>query len=182
MILPKNTHFSNIILIGMAGAGKSTIGPLLAERLSLSFVDSDDLIADAHTTSLQKVLDSLGVRRFQALEEQTLLAIDVQHCVIATGGSAVYSRAGMEHLQAIGLVVWLDTPLAELEARVKNLNSRGLINPNGTSFAELYHQRLELYKKYTGLRIDCSQKNPQQIADTILQQISQDGAAAQRST
>ncbi len=171
MIFPENTHFSNIILIGMAGAGKSTIGPLLANRLKYSFVDSDDLIADTHKTSLQQVLDELGQERFQALEEQTLLTIQGNGCVIATGGSAVYSQPGMEHLQAIGLVVWLDTPLAELEIRINNLNSRGLINPNGTSFADLFHQRLKLYKKYAGLRIDSSQKNPQQIADTIVNTI-----------
>ena len=177
MILPEDTHFSNIILIGMAGAGKSTIGPLLAKRLKLSFIDTDDLITDAHKTSLQQVLDSLGQNRFQTLEEQTLLAINLQDCVIATGGSAVYSRSGMKHLQDSGLVVWLDTALPELEARVNNLNSRGLINPDGTSFAELYHQRLELYQKYAGLRIDCTQKNPRKITAAIVQQLSPDRTA-----
>lgn len=176
MILPENTHFSNIILIGMAGAGKSTIGPLLADRLHCSFMDSDDLIAETRKAGLQEVLDDLGPQLFQALEEQTLLAINVQHCVIATGGSAVYSRPGMEHLQDIGLVVWLDVPLAALEARVNNLNSRGLINPDGTSFAQLYYQRLELYQKYAGLRIDCEQKNPQQIAEAIYTALSAAGA------
>ncbi len=179
MILPQNTNFSNIILIGMAGAGKSTIGLLLADRLNLSYLDSDDLIADARKTSLQEVLDSLGQQRFQALEEETLLAIDVLHYVIATGGSAVYSQAGMKHLQDIGLVVWLDTPLAELEARVNNLDSRGLINPDGASFAELYHQRLELYRKHAGVRVNCSQKKPQQIADTLYNTLSADGSARQ---
>jgi len=166
--LPENTHFLNIVLIGMAGAGKSTVGFLLSGRLQFRFIDTDNLIADSRATSLQQVLDSLGQQQFRALEEQTLLAINLRNHVIATGGSAVYSRPGMTHLQDIGLVVWLDVALPELEARVNNLDSRGLVNPNGTSFAELYRSRLPLYRQYAALRIDCTGKDPQQIVDEIV--------------
>ena len=168
MILPENTDFLNIVLIGMAGAGKSTVGPLLSDRLQFHFIDTDDLIADSRATSLQQVLDSLGQQQFRALEEQTLLAINLRNHVIATGGSAVYSRPGMTHLQDIGLVVWLDVALPELEARVNNLDSRGLVNPDGTSFAELYRSRQALYRQYAALRIDCTGKDPQQIVDEIV--------------
>ena len=173
MILPENKHLLNIALIGMAGAGKSTVGPLLAEYLQFRFVDTDDLIADSRSTSLQQVLDTLGQEQFQALEEQTLLALNLKSHVIATGGSAVYSRPGMKHLQEIATVVWLDVELPELEARVDNLDSRGLVNPDGTGFAELYRQRFELYRQYADVRIDCTGKGPKEIALEIFDQIEQ---------
>ncbi len=169
MILPENSHFFNIVLIGMAGAGKSTVGPLLAERLKYRFVDTDDLIVDARSTSLQQLLDSLGLDRFRALEEQTLLALNVKAHVIATGGSAVYCRAGMEHLHDMGLIVWLDVSLSVLEARVGNLSSRGLVNPGGGSFAELYQQRFELYRQYADLRIDCTGIGVERIVEEIVE-------------
>jgi shikimate kinase len=168
MILPENSHFFNIVLIGMAGAGKSTVGPLLAERLNFSFLDTDDLIANARSSSLQQLLDRLGVDRFRILEEQTLVAINVNAHVIATGGSAVYSRAGMGHLHDIGLIVWLDVALAELEVRVRNLPSRGLVNPDGGSFAQLYQQRFDFYRQYADLRIRCTGKGVQSIVDEIV--------------
>lgn len=171
MILPENNHFLNIVLIGMAGAGKSTVGPLLASSLQYRFVDTDDLIADSRAANLQQVLDSLGQQQFRALEEQTLEAINLHNHVIATGGSAVYSRPGMAHLQDIALIVWLDVALPELEARVNNLETRGLVNSNGSSFAELYRQRFDLYRKYADLRIDCTGKEPQEIADEIVEEV-----------
>ena len=171
MILTENNHLLNIALIGMAGAGKSTVGPLLADHLQYHFVDTDDLIADSRAISLQQLLNTLGQQQFQALEEQTLLALNLKSHVIATGGSAVYSRAGMKHLQGIAVVVWLDVELPELEARVDNLDSRGLVNPNGTGFAELYRQRLDLYREYADLRIDCTGKGPKEIAREIVEKI-----------
>ena len=171
MILPENNHLLNIALIGMAGAGKSTVGPLLAEQLQYHFVDTDDLIADSRAASLQQVLDTLGREQFQALEEQTLLALDLKSHVIATGGSAVYSRPGMKHLQEISLVVWLDVELPELEDRLDNLDSRGLINPHGTGFAELYCQRFDLYRQYADVRIDCTGKGVKEIAREIVDKI-----------
>lgn len=171
MILPENNHLLNIALIGMAGAGKSTVGPLLADHLQYHFVDTDDLIADSRAISLQQLLNTLGQQQFQALEEQTLLALNLKSHVIATGGSAVYSRPGMKHLQGIAVVVWLVVELPELEARVDNLDSRGLVNPNGTGFAELYRQRLDLYREYADLRIDCTGKGPKEIAREIVEKI-----------
>jgi shikimate kinase len=171
MVLSENNHLFNIAIIGMAGAGKSTIGPLLAKQLQYHFVDTDDLIADSRATSLQQLLDTLGQKQFQALEEQTLLAFNLKSHVIATGGSAVYSRPGMKRLQEIATVVWLDVELPELEARVDNLNSRGLVNPDGTGFAELYRQRFELYRQYADVRIDCTGKGVKEIAREIVDKI-----------
>lgn len=173
MNLPENIIFSNFVLIGMAGAGKSTVSPLLAEQLDYDFVDTDDLIAASRATSLQEVLDTLGQQQFQALEEQTLLAVNLRNHVIATGGSAIYSRPGMEHLRQIGLVVWLDVDLQLLEARVGNTGSRGLLNPDGFSFAQLYQQRLALYREYAHLRIECAEKTPDELAGEIVKKMKE---------
>jgi shikimate kinase len=168
MILPENNHFSNIVLIGMAGAGKSTVGSGLAEALCWNFIDTDDLIAETAGHGLQEMLDSCGRHHFQALEERILLGLDPAETVIATGGSAVYSRKGMEHLQEIALVIWLDVPLPELEVRVKNFCSRGLVNPDGTSFAALYQQRVALYHRYARLHIRCLDREPVEIVSEIM--------------
>ena len=151
----------------MAGAGKSTVGPLLAQALQISFVDTDDLIAASRKASLQQVLDSLGQAEFQALEEEVLLSINLRDHVIATGGSVIYSRAGMEHLRQIAAIIWLDVELAVLEKRVNNLDSRGLVNPDGMSFAELYQQRQGLYRQFADLRINCTGHTPREIVEKI---------------
>ncbi len=163
----KNTNLINIILIGMAGAGKSTVGPLLAEKLGFTFIDTDDLIVQSSQASLQQLLESCGMDAFQAIEEHTLVSVAGQHLVIATGGSAIYSTKGMLHLQQTGTVIWLDVPLEELEQRVNNVNSRGLINPTATSFADLFTQRLPLYRHFAAIRIDCARKTPNEIATLI---------------
>ncbi len=173
MILPANNYFSNIVLIGMAGAGKSTVGPLLADRLDFSFIDTDELIAASRKSSLQDILNDLGPVRFQALEQKILCSLDLRDHVIATGGSAVYTRAGMEHLATLGPVVWLDVPLAELEQRVTNLGSRGLVNPGETDFAQLFAQRLPLYRQYSDLRLDCEARTPEQIVDDLARQLAE---------
>lgn len=173
MILPENTLFLNFVLIGMAGAGKSTVGPLLAKRINYDYVDTDDLIAASHASRLQQVLDTLGAEQFQAEEEKTLLDINLRNHVIATGGSAVYSRPGMEHLRQIGMVVWLDVDLELLEYRVNNPHSRGLINPDGMSFAELYYQRLALYNEFAHMRIKCAKDTPEDIVEKIVLKIEE---------
>jgi len=173
MILPANTHFSNITLIGMAGAGKSTVGPLLADRLDFGFIDTDDLLAASRNAGLQAVLEELGLERFQALEKKVLCTLWLHNHVIATGGSAVYSRSGMQHLAGLGPVAWLDVPLAELELRVNNLDSRGLVNPEGEDFSRLFRQRRPLYRKYADLRIDCRDRTPREIADALVQRLAE---------
>ncbi len=174
MISPENNLFLNFVLIGMAGAGKSTVGPLLAKRLDYDYVDTDDLIAASHATRLQQVLDTLGSEQFQAEEEKTLVSINLRNHVIATGGSAIYSRPGMEHLRQIGLVVWLDVDLELLKRRVNNIDSRGLVNPDSMSFAELYRQRLVFYKKYAHVRIQCAEDTPEDIAEKIILKVERE--------
>jgi shikimate kinase len=143
-----------IVLIGMPGAGKSTIGGLLAARLGKPLVDTDHLIEEAEGKSLQAILDQCGYLTLRAIEEQVLLANDFAGQVVATGGSAVYSAAAMAHLKRFGLCVFLDVPLEEITARVQNLASRGIAGPPGLGLAQVYAERLPLYHRYADLVIE----------------------------
>jgi len=165
------THLkSNIVLIGMAGCGKSTIGRLLAEKFGTGFVDTDRLVETAAHLPLQDIFNDAGPVKFKEIEEKILLAVQVQSHVIATGGSSIYSYKGMMHLKKEGSVFLLDVALPVLEARVKNFASRGLVKRPGQSFAELYAERRPLYRKYADFSMDSSYMNPEEICHEIISQ------------
>ncbi len=163
--------FFNIILIGMAGVGKSTAGHVLARICDKKFIDTDELIAKQVGMGLQKYLDQVGIDAFQQLEENTLLTIRPQGLVVATGGSAIYSETGMAHLQTTGVIVLLEARIATLETRVNNQDTRGLINPEGGSFRDLYLARRPLYRKWAGLRIAADTGSPEAIARKIFDRL-----------
>jgi len=146
---------SSIVLIGMPGAGKSTVGVLLAKRTCRSFVDTDVLIQSQEGRPLQEIVDKDGHLALRAIEEQVIVGHGCIGCVIATGGSAVYSPVAMEHLKRHGTVVFLDVDLATLEERVQDLDTRGLAKRPHQSFRDLYNERKPLYRKYADITIDC---------------------------
>lgn len=157
----------NIILIGMPGAGKSSIGVLLAKRLGYHFLDTDLLMqVEAHCT-LQQIITHHGLAAFMDLEERVVRRLTTQRTVIATGGSVVYSLAAMAHLQEIGRLVFLDLPLAVLQNRIRNMDSRGLVIDPGETFPELFTRRLPLYRRYANLTIPCGERSAEEIAATI---------------
>jgi shikimate kinase len=135
-----------VVLIGMPGAGKSTIGILLAKELGLDFIDTDVSIQVHEGQTLQNITDQQGYLALRNIEEQVLLA----------DGSAVYSEAGMAHLKQDSTVVFLDVPLAELEQRISNFSTRGIARRPDQSFEDLFEERSVLYKRYADIRIDCS--------------------------
>ena len=145
----------NLVLIGMPGSGKSTVGVLLAKRLALDFVDTDVLIQAAERRPLQAIVDAEGPLALRRVEERTLLALDVEGHVIATGGSAVYSRPAMEHLRTGGTIVFLDVDLPTLEARVGDFGSRGLAKRPDQSLADLFEERRPLYLAAADVVVDC---------------------------
>jgi shikimate kinase len=145
-----------VVLIGMPGAGKSTIGILLAKELGLDFIDTDVSIQVREGRTLQNITDQQGYLALRSIEEQVLLAEDIRGKVVSTGGSAVYSEAGMAHLKQDSTVVFLDVPLAELEQRISNFNTRGIARRPDQSFEDLFEERSVLYKRYADIRIDCS--------------------------
>ena len=126
-------HHENIVLIGMPGAGKSTVGVVLAKTLGMWFVDTDLLIQERAGRMLQEILNEDGPDAFRRIEEEAILSLRPRRAVIATGGSVVYSGDAMAHLKAGGVIVYLEVPYAEMEARLKNITTRGIVLLPGQS-------------------------------------------------
>ncbi|MEZ5523584.1 MAG: shikimate kinase [Pseudomonadales bacterium] len=158
---------SSIILVGMPGAGKSTLGVLLAKELGLDFLDTDVSIQVHEGRSLQDIMDAEGYMRLREIEEMVLLKTDASGKVISTGGSAVYSDAGMQHLKAQGKVIFLDVTLDELRKRIHNFDTRGIARRPDQSFEALFEERCALYNKYADIRIDCNGFSPAELLDKI---------------
>ena len=150
---------NNVTLIGMPGSGKSTVGVLLAKALGLQFLDTDLLIQEREGALLQDVVDRLGVEPFLDLEGAVLAGLDCAGTVIAPGGSAVCREAGIARLRALGRVVYLHVPLAELERRVSNITTRGIAMEPGQTLADVYAIREPLYRKYADLTVDVMEKS-----------------------
>jgi shikimate kinase len=159
---------SNIVLIGMPGAGKSTVGVILAKRTSRDFVDTDLLIQITQKRSLQDIVDNDGYAALRDIEEAALITLSVQNCVIATGGSAVYSSSAMTRLKSVGRVVFLDVDLPVLEARVHDFATRGLAKRPDQSFADLYCERSALYTKYADITIKCGKLTQEEVCSEII--------------
>lgn len=146
---------SNIVLIGMPGCGKSTVGVLLAKLIGYDFLDSDLLIQRKEGKKLFQIIDEKGLDYFNELENQVNAGIDVEETVIATGGSVVYGKAAMEHLSEIGTIVYLNVPLKEIKKRVTNLSTRGISMVSGMTLDDLYKERSVLYEKYADVIVEC---------------------------
>ncbi len=158
---------ANLILIGMPGAGKSTVGVILAKRLGYHFIDTDLVIQAQEKCRLQEIIDQQGLDKFRQIEEQVLLGLYTERCVIATGGSVVYSQQGIEAIGRTGSLIYLQVPLDELEQRIADMGERGLVMAKGQSFAQLYNERTPLYEKYADQVISCSGLNAEQVAAQI---------------
>jgi len=140
----------------MAGAGKSTVGVLLAKRLGMDFIDTDILIQQREGRLLQEILDTDGVDRFLEIEETVVCALETSDSVVATGGSVVYSEKAMRRLGLQGTVVYLYVPFDELLSRLTNVSTRGIVIKKGSTLKDVYDERLPLYKKYADFTVDCS--------------------------
>lgn len=158
---------SNITLIGMPGAGKSTIGVIVAKRLGMGFIDTDVLIQTSQQKTLQQIMDESDHLNLRAIEEQEILNLSADNQVIATGGSAAYSDKAMRHLRAISTVIFLEVEFAEIVRRIKNFASRGIAKAANQSFRELFDERQALYKKYAEITIDCHGLGQEEVAEKI---------------
>ena len=145
----------NIILIGMPGTGKSTVGIVLAKRLGYDFLDSDLLLAREAGMTLPEILKTIGVDGFLELEGRVGADIKCSGTVIATGGSMVLSPEAMANLASNGVVIWLETRIYELERRISRNPDRGIAAGPDTSVADIYAARRPLYEKYADMRIKC---------------------------
>lgn len=143
----------NVILIGMPGSGKSTVGVVLAKLLGLHFCDTDLVLQQHCGKKLQEIIRTEGDAAFFRHEEEVLAALDVQNTVIATGGSAVYSDCAMQHLKAGGKCVYLKVAADEIERRLANFSDRGVVIADGMTLADLYAERKPLYEKYADITV-----------------------------
>jgi shikimate kinase len=164
---------SNIVLIGMPGSGKSTVGIILAKMTSRGFVDTDVLIQTTLGRTLQDIVDTQGYMALREVEERILLDLDCVDHVIATGGSAVYSHAAMMHLKSNGMAVFLNVELPILEARIHDYATRGLAKRPDQSFDDLFNERFTLYNKYADVTIECKDFTQDKVCEKIIHAITQ---------
>lgn len=158
---------NNIILIGMPGAGKSTVGVILAKRLGLQFTDTDLLIQAREKKHLQQIIDTWGLDYFHRVEEEVIDNLHLERNVIATGGSVIYCRHGFAALQQTGHTVYLQVPLAALEQRIADMGQRGLVIAKGQTFEQLFRERTPLYQHAADLTINCTGLNAEDVAAAI---------------
>jgi shikimate kinase len=164
---------SNLVLIGMPGSGKSTIGIILAKRSSHDFVDTDLLIQSAEHRSLQDILDKDGYLKLREIEARVLQELNVENHIISTGGSAVYSDDAMQHLRRNGTTIYLDVSLDTLRSRITDYETRGIAKRPDQSFDDLFQERTRLYRQYADITINGDGLNQDVVCDLILQALAQ---------
>lgn len=166
--VPQNT---NVVLIGMPGVGKSTVGVLLAKVMNRDFIDTDVLIQSRENRSLQQIIRDAGRDRFCELEQQYVLQISPDNTVIATGGSVVYSERSMKHLSANGIVVHLDAPLQLIEKRVQDVGDRGVVMMPGQSLEGLYQERQPLYRRWSDITVETADQSQEEVLNTVTRRL-----------
>lgn len=163
---------ANIVLIGMPGCGKSTVGVLLAKALQMDFVDTDIVLQQQQGKKLQEILDQIGNDAFLKLEEDCVRGLDYDHTVIATGGSVVYGKSAMRHLHENGLVVYIQLPYDEIERRLSNLATRGVTLKKGQTLRNLYDERIPLYEAEADYVFEAEKGDVQKTVVDLAQQLS----------
>lgn len=145
---------SNIILIGMPGVGKSTVGVILAKILGFKFIDTDLIIQQKEKRLLKDIISSEGVDGFIDIENRINSQLEAENSVIATGGSVVYGDKAMKHFSEIGTIVYLKLDYRKLRYRLGNIRNRGVVIRPGQRLSDLYNERIKLYEKYADITID----------------------------
>ena len=158
---------NNVILIGMPGAGKSTVGVVLAKLLNYKFVDSDIVIQQKMKKKLKDIILEQGAESFKKIENKINSGLNVKKCVVATGGSVVFGKDAMEHFKKIGTVVYLKVSLASLEKRLGDLDKRGVVHKHGETLLDIFNERVPLYERYADIVIDETDSEISQIAMKI---------------
>lgn len=162
---------SNIVLIGMSGAGKSTLGVLLGKALGMNYVDTDIVIQQHEGRFLQNIIDNDGVDKFMEIEEEIVSELQLENCVISTGGSVIYSEKAMDFLKQGGEIIYLHVPYEEIERRLTNITTRGIVIKKGHNLKDVYEERVPLYIKHSDTTLDCSNKDIEQCVSVIIEKL-----------
>ena len=163
----------NIVLIGMPACGKSTLGVVLAKTLGRGFIDTDLIIQQQQKRLLQDIINNDGLEHFLDCERDAILSAVCENCVIATGGSAVFREAAMLHLKENGTLVFIDTPVDVLEKRLSNIKTRGIAASKNKTVAEIYAQRLPLYKKYADIILETEGENIEKSVERLVKMLDE---------
>ena len=168
LLMPVN-NMKNIVLIGMPGAGKSTVGVLLAKSMLMDFCDTDLLIQKKYSKSLCEIINEEGIDAFIKKEDELVSQVEFENTVIATGGSVVYGENAMKNLKRNSMVVYLKVSSEELYERINNIHTRGIAMKEGATLDDLYRERAPLYEKYAELTIECEGITPERCVELIVE-------------
>jgi len=166
----KLTAKKNIILTGMPGSGKSTVGVVLAKELCMGFIDTDVLIQAEKNMTLQEIVDTRGLKELLAIEERTVTKLAVTSTVIAPGGSVVLSEKAMKSLKKSGIIVFLNVPLNLIIHRI-DMYIRGIIKQPGDTLEDVWREREPLYRHYADVLVECGSMNQMEIANHIINRV-----------
>lgn len=155
---------SNIVLLGMPGSGKSTVGVLLAKRCRMKFVDTDLVIQEKESRLLSEIIKDEGLDRFVEIENKVNAQIEAEDSVIAPGGSVIYGTEAMEHYKEIAEIVYLKLSYESVARRLGDLTKRGVVFRPGQDLKALYEERCPLYEKYADYIVEC---DGQEIGETL---------------
>lgn len=162
-----------VVLIGMPGSGKSTIGVLLAKALCMRFIDSDLVIQNHARMSLQRIIETRGIDGFAEYESKALLSIHGNNQIIATGGSAIFHETAMDYLKKNGAIVYLCPPYAEIEKRLWNIATRGIVLKPGQTLRDIYDERKPYYEKYADITIYTGKLPAARVVQKVIQALGE---------
>lgn len=161
----------NIVLIGMPGVGKSTVGVILAKVMGYQFLDADLVIQEQEGKLLREIIEESGTDGFIQVENRVNAGLQCSKTIIATGGSVVYGREAMEHLKEIGTVVYLEVPFSILEKRLSDVKGRGVVLKEGQTLYDLFMERTPLYEKYADVRVSEEGLNVEETVERLFEKL-----------
>ena len=162
---------NNIVLVGMPGVGKSTVGVILAKVLGYQFLDADLVIQQQEGKLLKEIIAEVGTEGFIEVENRVNAGITCSKTIIATGGSVVYGKEAMEHLKEIGIVVYLKVPYETIEKRLSDIKGRGVVLKHGQTLYDLYMERTPLYEKYADVSVNEDGLGVEQTVELLIEKM-----------
>ncbi len=161
----------NIVLIGMPGVGKSTVGVILAKVMGYQFLDADLVIQEKEGKLLSEIIEEIGTDGFVQVENRINAGLMCSRTIIATGGSVVYGQQAMKHLKEIGIVVYLEVPFSVIEKRLSDIKGRGVVLKDGQTLYDLFMERTPLYEKYADVRISEEGLNVEETVERLVEKL-----------